>query len=219
MSAKNSNDISIGRLILSPALISLGITVIRLVGELQRWPSVLFKRDVGGLGSIIGIVWLAPIFGIYFAVKLCRAGAGPSSAMKDVGLAVVGLLLMAGGFFLFAGAVDLPGKKLIGLILVIGAFAAECIAWPKLFWTMIAYGYSARIPVLIVMFFAMQNSWGTHYDAVQPNAPVDFWPKFLQYAVVTQMIFWIIFTAVSGGIFGAVTAALSKGRRGVSQTA
>jgi hypothetical protein len=54
MTAKDPGErISLGRLILGPTLISLAITVIRLIGELQRWPSALFKRESGGLGSII----------------------------------------------------------------------------------------------------------------------------------------------------------------------
>ena len=32
---------------------------------------------------------------------------------------------------------------------------------------LIAYAFAARIPVLIVMFFAMRGGWGTHYDAVE----------------------------------------------------
>jgi hypothetical protein len=221
MSANNSSaQISIGRLILVPAIITLAITVVRLIGELQHWPSALFRRDPGGLGSIVGIVWLAPIFGIYFAVKLCRAGAGPGGAAKDIGLSVLGAVLMVGGGFFFGSeAVKLPGKQALAVVLLVGSVAMEYFAWPKLFKVLIAYGYAARIPVLIIMFFAMQGNWGTHYDAVPPNAPTDFWPRFIELAVVPQMIFWILFTLVSGSIFGAVTAAMAGGEKRMPQTA
>ena len=59
-----------GRLILVPAGITLAVTLLRLIGELQEWSSALFNRSAGGGGAIVGIVWLVPVFGIYFALKL-----------------------------------------------------------------------------------------------------------------------------------------------------
>ncbi len=53
-----------GRLILVPAVITLAVTLLRLVGELQQWSSALFNRSAGGGGAIVGIVWLVPVFGI-----------------------------------------------------------------------------------------------------------------------------------------------------------
>ena len=44
-------QLSICKLILVPAIITLGITLIRLVGELQNWPSPLFGKAAGGGGS------------------------------------------------------------------------------------------------------------------------------------------------------------------------
>jgi len=66
-------DISTRRLILAPALITLGITLLRLVGELNRWSPALFNREAGGGGALIGIVWLVPILGVYFALRLSKA--------------------------------------------------------------------------------------------------------------------------------------------------
>ena len=77
--------ISTRRLILAPAMITLAVTLLRLVGELNHWSPALFNREAGGGGALIGIVWLVPIFGVYFALRLLRAGrarpaeAGPSS--------------------------------------------------------------------------------------------------------------------------------------------
>ena len=92
---KINSDVSVRQLILVPALIALSITVIRLVGELGGGPSVLFNTAAGGAGALVGIVWLVPIFGGYFAVKLARGGHGPESAGKVVGYSLLGLLTFA----------------------------------------------------------------------------------------------------------------------------
>ena len=55
---------SIVRLICVPALITLGVTLLRLIGELQNWSPRLFNREAGGGGALVGIAWLVPIFGI-----------------------------------------------------------------------------------------------------------------------------------------------------------
>lgn len=90
------NPISIGKLILIPALITLGVSILRLVGELQNWPTLLFSREAGGGGAIVGISWLPIFFGIYFALKLAGAGAGPASLGKAFGFTALGLVLMVG---------------------------------------------------------------------------------------------------------------------------
>jgi hypothetical protein len=55
MTDNSTSQISIPKLILVPSVITLAVTLLRLVGELQHWPSALFNRDAGGGGSIIGI--------------------------------------------------------------------------------------------------------------------------------------------------------------------
>jgi hypothetical protein len=58
------------KLIFTPALITLGITLLRLGGEFLDLPSWLANKNAGGPGALIGISWLPPILGIYFAYKL-----------------------------------------------------------------------------------------------------------------------------------------------------
>lgn len=91
---------SLGQLILVPALITLAVTLLRLAGELAHWSQTYFNTDVGGGGAIVGITWLAPIFGAYFAAKLVRSGAGPRSAWQAVGFAALGAAVLVGGTFL-----------------------------------------------------------------------------------------------------------------------
>ena len=55
-------SISITSLITIPALITLGITILRLVGELEHWPKPWFSAAGGGGGAIVGISWLPIVF-------------------------------------------------------------------------------------------------------------------------------------------------------------
>jgi hypothetical protein len=67
---EQQNKPDYGKLILIPAVITLGITLLRLAAELMNLPSWLANKHPGGVGALIGISWLPPIFGIYFARKL-----------------------------------------------------------------------------------------------------------------------------------------------------
>jgi hypothetical protein len=219
--AANSR-ISITQLILIPSVITLAVTLLRLVGELQNWPSVLFNREAGGGGSIIGITWLALVFGAYFAVKLARAGEVPASATRVIVFSVLGLVMnFVGGFVGFVMQAAIPGKIAIGLILMVVGGAIPFFAWKSLAKVLLAYGYAARIPVVILMYFAMRGDWKTHYDAVPPNFPTDlsFWAKYIQLAVVPQMLMWIAFTIIMGSLFGGIAIAVVNRRKPVSQPA
>ena len=61
-----------------PAVITLAVTLLRLVGELQGWSPLLFNREAGGGGALVGISWLVPVFGAWFGWKL----AGPARARR-----------------------------------------------------------------------------------------------------------------------------------------
>jgi hypothetical protein len=89
---------------------------LRLVGELQHWPTRLFNPEADGPGSIVGIAWLAPIFGIYFALKLARAGETPAGVGRVIGFAVLALVVtFAGGVVGFGMKAEFPGKILVVL--------------------------------------------------------------------------------------------------------
>ena len=75
MSTTASNQrVNISKWIIVTGLITLAITIIRLIGELQHWNSALFNPAAGGGGALVGIVWLVPILGIVFGLKLNAAG-------------------------------------------------------------------------------------------------------------------------------------------------
>src|SRR2546425_7368365 len=149
MAETNSNRrVSITRLILVPGLVTLGVTILRLVGELQPWSKTLFNPAPGGGGGLVGIVWLAPIFGIYFAWQLSEEGQGPSSNGKAILTTVIALLVLAAGSFLAISSQFRSVGKLVAGVLLIGAAAwIPLQGWPALGKTLLAYGYLARVPV------------------------------------------------------------------------
>ncbi|HWO01148.1 MAG TPA: hypothetical protein VNS63_17945 [Blastocatellia bacterium] len=222
MAEKANPNVSIWQLIFIPAVITLAITILRLVGELKHWPTSLFNPKAGGGGSIIGITWLVPILGVYFALKLSSAGQGPASAAKTIGYALLGLAVtFAGGYIGFGLKAEFPGKLAIGLLLTAAGGVIPFFAWPALWKVLIAYGYAARIPVVILMYFAIRGGWGTHYDVLPPGFPADtpFWSTYFQIAFVPQMLFWIVFTIIVGSLFGGVAVAVAHRSKREPQTA
>jgi len=208
----DTSTTSVSRLIMVTALITLGVTILRLVGELQHWSPTFFSTAAGGGAALVGIVWLPVIFGPYLAVKLVEAGEQPSTRGGAIGYALLGLLVLAGGVFLAVKAgFGSPPLEIASLASMTAAIVLQFRAWPAMAKCLVAYGYAARIPVVIIMFFALRGNWGTHYDGPPPNLPeMGFWPKYLQIALIPQLIFWVAFTVVIGALFGAITAALRR---------
>jgi hypothetical protein len=202
------------QLIAVPALITLAITILRLVGELQGWSKVWFNPSAGGGLAPIGIVWLVFIFGPYFALKLDSAGEGPASVGRVALYGLLGIVVAVIGFFA-AFAVSTPGTPLAQLVVIIASIVAIVIqmkAWPAMFKTLVAYGFAARIPVTIIMFFAIRGNWGTHYDGPPPGFPSDigWFTKFILIGVIPQLVFWIAFTVIIGTLCGAGALAFAR---------
>jgi hypothetical protein len=213
---------SMMQLILVPSIITLAITILRLVGELQHWPKPWFSTNAGGGLAIIGISWLPLVFGPYFAVKLAARGEGPASTGKSIAFPVVGLvILIAGGYVSFTAAhTQSPARVLLGFVIMAigGAFCFP--GWVSLSKSLLAYGLVARIPVAILMFFALRGNWGTHYDALPPdyNGPT-VWPKYLVIGVIPQILLWVPFTIVVGSLVGAIVRAVARRDKPAMQTA
>lgn len=125
--------LSIRRLLLVPAVVTLAVTLLRLFGELQHWSPKFFSREAGGAAAIVGIVWLVPIFGIYFAIRLNQAGHGPKSCGRAIGFAVAALL--AGTVLLFAISRLSPNIVATVVLANLASFLPLWIAyrgWPEL---------------------------------------------------------------------------------------
>ena len=176
----SGNRVRISRLILIPSVITLAITLLRVVGELRHW-----------------------------------SPEGPVGVGRAIGLAVLGLAVLVGGSILtIAPQIHLPGKQLIGLLLMVAAAALQFRTWPALSKALLAYGYAARIPVAIVMFFAIRGNWGTHYEALPPGfSDMSFWPKYVQIGLIPQLVFWVAFTMIVGTLFGSIATAIFSRRK------
>jgi hypothetical protein len=211
-----TKSISVTSLITIPALITLGVTILRLVGELEHWPKPWFSTAAGGGGAIIGISWLPIVFGPYFALKLAGVGDWPSSVAKAVGFAVLGLVVFVLGGFWAQSTFSHPSNlTLVAFLVMLVAAFIPGIGWRSLGNTLLAYAFAARIPVLIVMFLAMRGNggqgWGTHYDAVAPTfAQSGFATKFLYVAILPQMTSWIGWTVAVGSVIGVIVAAIVR---------
>jgi hypothetical protein len=207
-----TSKVALPRLMLVPALVTLAVTLLRLVGELQRWAPKLFNRDAGGGGALVGIVWLIPVFSVYFALKLFAAGEGPVSVGKALGWAALAFALNSalgfGSFRLFPSPVVQLG------VFVLTSWLAIFVArpgWPALWRVLLAYGFAARLPVLVVMFLAIFGGWDTHYAKARPDFPaMGPWGLFFWTALVPQLSIWIYLTVVGGLLFGGLAMAIRR---------
>jgi hypothetical protein len=208
---------SIARLIAVPAVISIAVTVLRLVGELLHWPKPLVNSDVCGK-AILGVIWLVPIFGIYFAVSLFHAGDTPQRFGRPLLLAISGLALkLAGTFVMESRAMTYAPRLSMNFIVTVIGVVLSAIAWPTLAKVLLAYGYLSRIPVAIVQYLAMRGRWGTHYDALDPGFPaIGFWPTFLRVSVVPNIFFMETYTEIVGTLVGIAAVAVLGRVRPVS---
>lgn len=212
----DQKDVPVGRLILVPALVTLGVTMLRLLGELRQWSPSMFSREAGGAGALVGIVWLIPLVGAWLGLRLSKMGAGPESARKAFGWAWLAFVLNAG---LGLGAVALftsPVAQLAAFFFVswLATMAARP-GWPALWRVLFAYALAARIPVLVIMALSIFGQWDTHYAKPRPDFPamgpagLFFWT-----ALLPQMSVWICLTVVGGLLFGALAVGLARLLRG-----
>jgi hypothetical protein len=202
------------RLLAVPLGITLGVTVLRLIGELLNCSPTLFSRQPGGLGAVVGIIWLAPVFGVSFARRLMHVGHAPASTKRALlhVLAAFAILVAWG----VANALIWPpfqAQVLGGAVASLVVVVLQLRGWPELGKTMLLYAVGARIPVVIIMFLAIFDHWGTHYDAFPPGFPLTepfeiwFWA-----GLIVQMTLWVGITVLFGAVAGTLVAAVSERR-------
>lgn len=222
---KSDSSLKVTQLIKGPALIAIAVTIVRLFGELSGGSSAFFGREAGGQASIVGIVWLIPIFGVYFAIKLVRGAHAPERAGRVIGFALLGLVVAVAiivPVFAFTGdpaaGISLGAAIVQQLGVAVASLVAILIlrkAWPAFFRTILGYAFASRVPVVVVTGIALAGNLATHYNAAPPGYPeMGFLGKFIMLAVIPQMTFWIMVTVVFGTLFGGIAAALlpSRGR-------
>jgi hypothetical protein len=129
-----------------PAVITLAVTVARLLAERNHLPKWLANDAPGGMGAVIGIAWLPLLFGPLFALKigprLATTGARVKRLMST--LAVYGWMARVPVLALFfidrhygwnthyaAMPPDAPPEFLKQALMVA---SAQLVFWP-LIWT------------------------------------------------------------------------------------
>ena len=208
------------RLILVPAIITLAVTLLRLTGELLHWPAKWFSSETSGIipsgvSWVFGITWLAAVFGAYFAVRLVRTGRKPGSLIKAAIFAALGVLIFlayrpAVEFLCRALNVGFPQYLIFVWFFWILAGVLQYFGWPDFFKVLLTYAYAARIPVAIVMLFAMLGNWGTHYDYAGLQIPLSGLPRYLWLAFFPQLVGWVGFTITLGSVAGILVISLAR---------
>jgi hypothetical protein len=202
-------------LILWPAVVTLAITLLRLLGELQGWSQKLFNPEAGGGAALIGISWLPIVLGPYFAWKLAKEGKGPSSAWPVAGLALLGVALAVATVAAVQALGLMPWGFVAFCFVALALAFLPWLSWRELARTLFAYALAARVPVALVMLAAIYGNWGTHYDVLPPNptaelvaaGPLERW---LWIGLLPQMTIWIAYTVLVGTLLGALVVALAK---------
>jgi len=210
--------LSIRRLVVVPAVITLAVTLLRLVGELQHWSPKFFSREGGGAFAIVGIVWLVPIFGIYFAIRLNQTGHGPASRGRAIGFALAALVVGIGlSMVIFKLSMPIVATIVSANLAMLLALWIAYRGWPALGKVELIYGLAARIPVAILMFVAMAANWGTHYEQGPPGFPqMGLVSKWFLIGLLPQLTLWIAFTVIVGSLFGGLALLFQK-RQPVSE--
>jgi len=144
---------SVWQRIAAPAALTLAITLARLYAELAKLPDFVAGSDAGGNWAILGISWLPPVLGWWFAR---------------------GIL----------GRSDRPKKALAK--------------------TLIAYGFAARLPIVVITWIAIQkgDAWDTHFTKFGPDPakyPTTLTGKMLG-TLAAQLGFWIFAWTLGTGM-------------------
>jgi hypothetical protein len=199
-------------LVLVAAVLSLLVTVLRVVGEVQGWDARWFGSEAGSPLNPFGIVWLVPVFGFLFGRRLAQAAGRPPF--------VASFFVPMFGFVVLVGVAGYVGSTLKGAdLLQAGTWVAigapilsllALFAWPRAFVTLLAYGVLARLPVVVVQYLDIQNGWQTHYGKVHPELPTMTADERLLGLTVAQACVWLPFTILLGCGLAAVGASTVK---------
>ena len=207
--------LSIRRLIVVPAVVTFAVTLLRLIGELQHWSPKLFSREAGGAGALVGIVWLVPIFGIYFALRMNQGGHGPASRGRAIGFALAALVVgIVVSFIIFKLSLPIVATIVLANLAVFLPLWIAYRGWPELGKVEVIYGLAARIPVAILMLVAMAANWHTHYELGPPGFPeMSLVSKWLLIGLLPQLSLWIAFTVIVGSLFGSLALLFQKSHK------
>lgn len=224
----NSDVPSSWALVKIPALITLLVTGLRLTGEILEWSAPLFRNiapyetDAAGTPippGVIGITWLLMLFGFWFGLRLRRTGGGPDKLGKTFGLFLLSIIVVVGGAAacIQTGLISMPHdaanpSEPTGAVYAVGLLFVGVIiafvAWGRVALALLLYGVLARVPVIIVTWFAVQNEWGTHYEKLPVGHVAQVGNDLFFSLALSQAFFWIPFTVIVGGLFACIGAVM-----------
>jgi hypothetical protein len=193
-------------LVLWPALATLAVTLVRLLGERRGWSADYFSTLPGGGLAYVGITWLVPFVGAYFGWELARARLALPELGGLVGWNLAALAVGLGiGSGLEKAVNPSPTRTLVLWALVSLLVSAMSLStWPALGKLLLAYAVAARAPVLLVMALAIRGRWGTHYDAVPPGFPLlGGLGRWLWTGLLPQSTVWVALTLAVGAASSA----------------
>ena len=145
------------RLVSGPALLTLAVTLLRLILEGVQAPDWLASRKAGGGGALIGIAWLPLVFGPFFVARLRAPGVATWPLVKRLlkvlviygwasrlPVVIVTFLAVAFGwdthFNKFGQDAAQPAMGRI----VLGTLAAQLVFW-SVIWTPIVGGVAGIV--------------------------------------------------------------------------
>lgn len=197
-------------------IVSLLLTIVRLVGELADGPESLFGRAAGGGGALLGVGWLIPVVGAWFGWRLLPAAQPPDGCRRAMALVGVGLLGVA--------AVFTAAKVLLPVTLGTFVFVAVSLpllaitalrAWPALARPLLLYALVVRLAIAAITIAAVQADWGTHYERLAPGAPEMSALGRTVVLCASQLCLWIPLTVLIGCFAGLVAVSWRlRGSRG-----
>jgi len=203
-------------LVRGPALLTLAVTLLRLLGERRGWSPSSFSTLPGGGLAPVGITWLVPLVGLYLGWRLARLGFAAGSPRRAVVWPAVALATAP----LLAWLLDRllrPGWMSATVLWGVASLAAAAVAfsaWPALGRTLLPYALAARVPVVIVMGLAISGGWGTHYDAEPPGfPPMPPLQRWVWTGLVPQCTIWTGFTVAAGALCGGLGRLAGSRRR------
>ena len=209
------------RWVLVPALLTLLVTVLRLVGELRGWSPHWFSNAPGGGAALVGIVWLPAVFGPWFGWRLARQQERPRRPLRALGIQCLAAILFVSTFVCVHRVLRPDASTRSGLqvqILAMGVGSAlsavpGVLAWPALGRVNLLYGLLARAPVVAITFVAVACDWGTHYEKLGPHDYAGLLPmERAAWLAFTQLTIWPACTVVVGGLLGLLAAACGPRR-------
>ena len=199
--------------VLVAGVLTLGVTLLRLHGEVQGWDPKFFSKEPGGHLAIVGIGWLVVPVGFWLGRRVAQSSGRPEIG-KAILLHLLAVALFIGGFFAVKQLWPDDFTALFRFISYgsITVSLLSLLAWPRAWVVNLAYAVLARAGVIAVQYWALANDWGTHFEKVAPQLgeqPADVRAHMLMMA---QATFWIPFTVIACGLFGVLGAATVRRR-------